>query len=57
MGKKKFGIMGNGYLAGIIVDSYLSGILDEYQLVGVMGRTPDKTACLLYTSPSPRDTR
>ena len=32
MGKKKFGIMGNGYLAGIIVDSYLSGILDEYQL-------------------------
>lgn len=46
MGKKKFGIMGNGYLAGIIVDSYLSGILDEYQLVGVMGRTPDKTAAL-----------
>ena len=46
MGKKKFGIMGNGYLAGIIVDGYLSGILDEYQLVGVMGRTPDKTAAL-----------
>lgn len=46
MGKKKFGIMGNGYLAGIIVDGYLSGILDEYELVGVMGRTPDKTAAI-----------
>ena len=46
MGKKKFGIMGNGYLAGIIVDGYLSGLLDEYELVGVMGRTPDKTAAI-----------
>lgn len=46
MGKKKFGIMGNGYLAGIIVDGYLGGILDEYQLVGVMGRTRDKTAAI-----------
>ena len=46
MSKIKFGIMGNGYLAGIIVDGYLDGILHEYELVGILGRTPHKTAAI-----------
>lgn len=46
MEKQKLGIMGNGYLSGIIVDAYLNGMLDEYELVGIMGRTPEKTAAL-----------
>lgn len=46
MSKIRFGIMGNGYLAGIIVDGYLDGILHEYELVGILGRTPHKTAAI-----------
>ena len=39
MGKLKLGILGNGYLADIIVEAGLKGMLDEYELVGVLGRT------------------
>lgn len=46
MAKLKLGIMGNGYLAGIVVDAYGSGMLNEYELVGLLGRTPEKTAAL-----------
>ena len=46
MSKLKLAIMGNGYLAGIIVEGYLAGILEEYELVGILGRTPQKTADL-----------
>lgn len=42
----RLGIMGNGYLAGIIVDAYKSGLLKEYELVGVLGRSKEKTAAL-----------
>lgn len=42
----KLGILGNGYLAGIMVDAYLNGRLKEYELVGVLGRTGEKTAAL-----------
>ena len=42
----RLGIMGNGYLAHIIVDAYVNGMLKEYELVGILGRTPDKTADL-----------
>lgn len=38
MGKLKLGILGNGYLADIIVEAGLKGMLDEYELVGVLGR-------------------
>lgn len=36
MGKLKLGILGNGYLADIIVEAGLKGMLDEYELVGVL---------------------
>ena len=44
MGKLKLGILGNGYLADIIVEAGLKGMLDEYELVGVLGRTREKTS-------------
>ena len=37
MEKLKLGILGNGYLADIIVEAGLKGMLDEYELVGVLG--------------------
>lgn len=43
MDKKKLGILGNGYLSGIIVEACLNGMLDEYELVGILGRTREKT--------------
>lgn len=46
MGKLKLGILGNGYLADIIVEAGLKGMLDEYELVGVLGRTREKTELL-----------
>lgn len=46
MGKLRLGIMGNGYLADIIVEACVSGMLDEYELAGILGRTPEKTAAL-----------
>ena len=46
MGKLKLGILGNGYLADIIVEAGLKGLLDEYELVGVLGRTREKTELL-----------
>lgn len=42
MGKLKLGILGNGYLADIIVEAGLKGMLDEYELVGVLGRTRER---------------
>ena len=80
--KTKFGIVGCGFLGGIVADAYRKGLLPDYELVGVTSRTrakaeavAEKTGCavcddvdallalqpeyicLLYTSPSPRDTR
>lgn len=43
MSKKKFAIIGNGYLAGIIADAYRQGLLSEYELTAVLGRTAEKT--------------
>ena len=43
MARLRLGILGNGYLAGIIVDACQKGMLEEYELVGVLGRTQDKT--------------
>ena len=41
--KKKLAILGNGFLAGIIVDAWLQGLLEEYELTGILGRTEEKT--------------
>lgn len=43
MSKLKLGIIGNGYLAEIIVDAWKNGCLDEYEMVGILGRTKEKT--------------
>lgn len=43
MEKKKLAIIGNGFLAGIIVDAYNQGFLEEYTLTGILGRTAKKT--------------
>lgn len=46
MEKKKLAILGNGYLAGIIVEAYNQGLLEEYVLTGILGRTAAKTETL-----------
>lgn len=42
----RLGILGNGKLAGVVVEAWEKGLLPGYQLVGIVGRTPDKTAAL-----------
>ncbi len=44
--KKKLSILGNGFLAGIVVEAYNKGMLDEYELTGILGRTREKTEAL-----------
>ena len=41
MNKKRLGILGSGYLSGIVVDAWKQGLLEDYEIVGVMGRTPE----------------
>ncbi len=41
--KQKLAIIGNGYLAEIIVDAWLQGLLEEYELTAILGRTREKT--------------
>ena len=43
---RRLGILGNGYLAGVVADAAAAGLLPEYELVGVAGRTAEKTAAL-----------
>ncbi len=43
---KRLGILGNGFLAGILVEASEKGLLPGYQTVGILGRTADKTAAL-----------
>ena len=38
MSRLKLGILGSGYLGGIIADAWKNGYLDEYELVGIAGR-------------------
>ena len=42
---KKIAILGCGQLGSIVADAIASGLMPDYTLC----------ACLLYTSPSPRD--
>lgn len=44
--KKKLAVLGNGFLAGIIVEAYNKGLLEEYELTGILGRTKEKTEAL-----------
>ena len=43
MSRLKLGILGSGYLGGIIADAWKNGYLDEYELVGIAGRNEEKT--------------
>lgn len=38
MEKKRLGILGSGFLSGIVVDAWEQGLLPEYEIVGVLGR-------------------
>ena len=40
--KKKLAVLGNGFLAGIIVEAYNKGLLEEYELTGILGRTKER---------------
>ncbi len=42
----RLGVLGSGYLSGIIVEAAQNGLLPEYELVGVLGRTEEKTRAL-----------
>lgn len=46
MNKLRLGIIGNGYLGGIIAKAWSDGLLPEYELVGIVGRTREKTDAL-----------
>lgn len=43
MRKLTLGILGSGYLGGIIADAWKNGLLPEYELVGISGRNQEKT--------------
>lgn len=46
MNKKRLGLLGSGYLSGIVVKAWKNGFLDEYEIVGVMGRNQQTAAKL-----------
>lgn len=39
----RLAIIGNGFLAGIIVEASKKGMLSDYELVGILGRSEEKT--------------
>lgn len=43
---KKLAILGNGFLAGIVVEAVEKGMLPDYELVGILGRSEEKTRAL-----------
>lgn len=42
----RLAILGNGFLAGIIVEAAKKGMLPDYELVGILGRSEEKTRAL-----------
>lgn len=48
MEKKTLGILGSGFLGGIIARAWKEGFLPDYELVGIAGRNPDKTSALAF---------
>ena len=54
----KVGIIGVGTVSQMMHLPILSGLHDLYQITAVSDVSPTQLKhCLLYTSPSPRDTR
>lgn len=43
MKKLKLGLLGSGFLSGIVADAVKNGLLPEYELVGIAGRNPVTT--------------
>lgn len=43
MRKYRLGIVGSGFLGGIIAQAWKSGYLEDYELIGMFGRNQDKT--------------
>ena len=43
MKKRKLGLLGSGFLSGIIAEAMHNGLLPEYELVGIAGRNPVTT--------------
>ena len=43
MEKRKLGLLGSGFLSGIIAEAMHNGLLPEYELVGIAGRNPVTT--------------
>lgn len=43
---RKLGIVGNGFLAGIVAGAWRDELLPGYELVGILGRTREKTGKL-----------
>ena len=39
----RLAILGNGFLAGIIVEAAQKGMLPDYEFVGILGRSEEKT--------------
>ena len=39
--KTKFGIVGCGFLGGIVASAWKNGLLADYELVGVTSRSPE----------------
>lgn len=46
MGKLRLGLLGTGFLSGIVADAWKNGLLEDYELVGVMGRNRTTAAAL-----------
>ncbi len=46
MEKKRLGVLGSGFLGGIIARAWKDGLLPDYELVGIAGRNGEKTAAL-----------
>lgn len=46
MEKKRLGLLGSGFLGGVIARAWKDGLLPDYELVGIAGRNGEKTAAL-----------
>ena len=47
--KTKFGIVGCGFLGGIVASAWKNGLLADYELVGVTSRSPESAQKMAET--------
>ena len=47
--KTKFGIVGCGFLGGIVANAWKNGLLADYELVGVTSRSPESAQKMAET--------